>query len=510
MSRAVLPAWSRSLRFRLTAWHVGVLALLLIAAAVLGYRLLRYALLEETDAFLRFAAQHLVVAADAGQDGEPDLEDMRQAVAAQETAPPRGSLYAPNRGLLLFDVVFLRYVIEPGTQNPTRQILASPDLNRQPDLIPSLDALLTVSRGTFSYAGPDEERTLRVYTVPMRFHGGIGYVQAAVPWDHNEDVLERLALLLVVLVPAITLVVAFGTWMLVGRTLQTIRRITSEAERLDATDVPEALLPGATETDSEIGELVTTLNRMTTRLHQSFGVQRRFAQAQQQFAADASHELRTPLTILRGEMELALSRPRSSDSYRATLHSALEETARLSRIVEGLGLLARQDATGMDTAKDWDTLDLSELARSVCEDVERRAAEKQVALDASFPTSLSVQGNADQLYLVLLNLVDNAVKFTESSGSVLIATKQDIGADGKPIASITVTDSGIGIAPEDIEHVFERFWRADRSRSTPGTGLGLAIAQQLAETHGGTLTVSSEPGKGSTFHLTLPALSINP
>ena len=171
------------------------------------------------------------------------------------------------------------------------------------------------------------------------------------PWDHNADILERLGGLLALGVLLVLLLAALGGWALVGRTLQPIRRIVTEAERLDAAALPDALLPEAAETDSEIGQLVATLNRMTTRLRQAFDAQRRFAEAQQRFAADASHELRTPLTILRGEMELALTRPRPPAFYQATLSSAMEEIARMGRIVEGLGFLARRDAGEMQASR---------------------------------------------------------------------------------------------------------------------------------------------------------------
>ena len=241
-----------------------------------------------------------------------------------------------------------------------------------------------------------------------------GVVQVAVPWDHNADILERLGGLLMLGVPLVLGLAALGGWMLIGRTLQPISRIVTEAERLDAAALPDALLPQAAETDSEIGHLVATLNRMTTRLRRAFDAQRRFAEAQQRFAADASHELRTPLTILRGEMELALSRPRAPQQYQETLQSAMQEVARMSRIVEGLGFLARRDAGQMQS-------NVSRAARgSLCPlppcrgRVRPQARDREVDLSCELEGSApaAVPGDADQIQQLLRNLMDNALKYT--------------------------------------------------------------------------------------------------
>ena len=488
-----------SLRLRLTLWYTGVLAVILAGAALLVYAGAHHALGVETDGFLASEA-HRIAAVAAGRPGDPaDAGDIAEAVTASSTAPgPADSGH--NSGLLFFDNVYVRLA----QSSPTGAPVLSPSLTRQPALVASLDSLLRPplpAAGQYAFAGPDEERLMRVYTLPLRAGSTDRLLQVAVPWDHNADILERLGRLLLLGVPLVLLLAALGGWTLVGRTLQPISRIVAEAERLDAAALPEALLPQAAETDSEIGHLVGTLNRMTTRLRRAFDAQHQFADAQQRFAADASHELRTPLTILRGEIELALSRPRAPEQYQQTLQSAMHEVARMTRIVEGLSFLARRDAGQLQATPIRADIDLAALSTQVVDEFAAQAERRRVSLrcDPKRPAPLVVRADPDQLQQLLRNLIDNALKYTPTGGQVTVAVAVDSSA-----AFLSVRDTGIGIAESDMPRVFDRFWRADQSRATGGSGLGLAICAEIAAAHGGTLRVTSEPGQGSTFLLRLP------
>ena len=490
--------WSRSLRLRLTLWYTVILAVILAGAALLVYLGARQALRVETDDFLASEAHRILAVAAGTPDDPADPGDLAEAVTASAGAGRTSSRLGSE--LLFYDVVYARVV-----KNTRGDALAtSPDLIRQPALVAALNSLLRVSlprSGQYAFGGPDEERTLRVYSVPLRAGRSRDIVQVAVPWDHNADILERLGGLLLVGVPLVLLLAALGGWTLIGRTLQPISRIVTEAERLDATALPDALLPQAAETDSEIGQLVATLNRMTTRLRRAFETQRRFADAQQRFAADASHELRTPLTILRGEMELALSRPRAPEQYQATLRSAMQEVARMTRIVEGLGFLARRDAGQMQAMPVREDVDLAALSRRVVDEFTPQARDRRIALRCprEHTASAVVRGDADQLQQLLRNLIDNALKYTPPGGQVSVAVAL-AGEEG----TLTVEDTGVGIAEADLPHVFDRFWRADKSRTGEGSGLGLAICAEIAAAHCGTLRVTSEVGQGSCFRLHLP------
>ena len=503
-----LRRWRPTLRLRLTVWFSGVLALILAGVSFAVFAGVQHILLTETDEFLESEAQTLAAPLPRASRVGADLGMIRAAMTALETGPGRRV-----RGPAVFDVVYARLVLpESGTA-----LAVSPDLARRPALAARLDSQLWPPpgrNGRYAFVGPDMDGALRVLSLPVRVPGQTACLQVAVPWVHNDDLLDRLCLLLALAIPLVLTLTTLGGWLLVQRALQPISRIVTEAERLDVADLPEALLPEPTETDSEIGLLVSTLNRMTTRLHDAFESQRRFAdaqrriaEAQQRFAADASHELRTPLTILRGEMELSLSRTRTPHEYRETLTIAMQEIARMSRIVEGLGFLARQEAGWMEAPPLIEEFDLKEIGQAVVAEFRRPAVAKGLALvfsadlrpDPDESATVLVAGNADHILQLVRNLVDNAVKYTPVGGEVTVSC---FSADGN--ACLRVSDTGIGIAPEDHGRVFDRFWRADPARSGEGSGLGLAICADIARAYGGSLEVQSALGHGSQFLLRLP------
>ena len=480
--------WLRSLRFRLTLWFSGVLALILVGASFVVFAGAQHTLQAETDGFLESEAHRIAAAITEAPGFAPDPDDVR---AAMNTLGPRQG--GARRATLGFDVVYARLVIRQGGAVPA----ISPDLARRPALASLMDPLLGLppaQGGSFTFVGPDMDGALRVLTLPVTFDGQAASLQVAVPWVHNDDLLDRLCVLLALGVPAVLTLTTLGGWVLVRRTLWPISRIVIEAERLDAAALPRALLPEATETDSEIGLLVLTLNRMTTCLHEAF-------EAQQRFVADASHELRTPLAILRGEMELALSRPRVPEEYQGTIGSAIEEIARMSRIVEGLSFLAWQDAGQLETHPPMAAVDLAEIARVIVMEFQptRRPKGRHADLHPPAEENCVIAGNADQLQQLAMNLVDNALKHTPPGGDITITCTA---ADGD--VQLGVLDTGIGVRREDLPRVFDRFWRADPSRTGEGSGLGLAICREIAAAHGGTIRVESEPGQGSQFYLHLP------
>jgi signal transduction histidine kinase len=498
-NRLSRPAWTRSLRFHLTLWYTGVLALLLTTAGVLFYEGTQQALRAEADGFLASEA-HRIVSIDSGSPengiGPNDLAQDFSGGRSNSKGERAG--HAGGSRLLLFDTVYARLV--SGSGSP---VIQSADLKAHAALTASLDPLLRQplpAGGRFAFAGPDEEGMMRVLTIPVHVGSDPGLLQVAVPWDHNADILEYLGKLLTLGLLVVLSCAAAGGWALVGRTLRPIGRIVAEADRLDAHALPESLVPRAGESDGEIGLLVATLNGMTMRLRRAFEAQRRYAEAQQRFAADASHELRTPLTVLRGEMDLALGRPREASVYRETLSSAVEEVARMSRIVEGLSYLARQDAGHMEPQR-WESVELTPLCRAVVDEARSIAVERRIALSCEGGEPLTMSGDGDQLHQLLRNLVENALKYTPSGGRVQVETR----AAANGAAMVIVSDSGLGIAAEDIPHIFERFWRADRSRAGEGSGLGLSICQGIAEAHRATLTAESRLGAGSVFTLLLPS-----
>ncbi len=281
-----------------------------------------------------------------------------------------------------------------------------------------------------------------------------------------------------------------GGWWLSTGALRPIREITSTAERISSVNLTERIK--ADELDTELAQLSEVLNGMLDRLEEAF-------RRQTQFTADASHELRTPLAVILSHVELALARPRSPDEYRESLQTCGQAARRLVSLVEDLLMLARVDAGGLELHRQ--PTDLRKLAEETRAWLAPQAAEREVCLVLE-GDSAPVLADPDRLAQVLRNLLENAILYHRPGGQVTIAT----GREGAT-ALATVSDNGPGIAPEDLARLFDRFYRADRSRTrvSGGSGLGLAIARGIVEAHGGRLTVRSQPGQGSEFRLELPA-----
>jgi signal transduction histidine kinase len=231
---------------------------------------------------------------------------------------------------------------------------------------------------------------------------------------------------------------------------------------------------------------------MIHRLHQSFAQVR-------QFSADASHELRTPLTIIRGEIELALRSPKTPEEYRSVLESTLEEIMRLTSIIDNLLMLAKADQGTYHA--NFSEVDLKALVDELYEDSEVLAESKNIHVELRAGEPITIVGDRLRLRQLMLNLIDNAIKYTPDGGTVKLSLEGHNGS-----AVFAVQDTGIGIPLEEQEKIFNRFYRVDkaRSRELGGTGLGLSIARWIAELHRGTIGVQSEPNKGSTFTVTLP------
>ncbi len=480
------PRWTRSLRFQLTSAFLAAVALVLLLAGALGYGLVRASLVRETDRALADAASQIgrglggdhAEGKDRGEAGDAEAPpDPVALVAGAHLAPA----VLPGVGA---DALLLRLA----RRDTGRTLALSPGTAARPDLRAVLLRLPACAHRPW-FAGDGDDDRLRALCVPVP--GTPDVLLAAVAWDPAEDLLARLLLGLSGAALLFLLLSGVGSWLLVGRALRPMGRIVAEAEGLTADRLAPGPFSPRAPSDSEIGHLVQALNRMLTRLSDAFSAQRRFAE-------DASHELKTPLTILRGELELALSRPRPAADYEKALRSGLEETLRLSRIVEGLALLARGDAAA--PTPDFAVVPLGALAQEVAASFMAQAEEAGLRLTCRAEAGPGVMGDPDALRRLLQNLVGNALAYTPRGGAVSVSVARD-GAQ----AVLEVADTGIGIAPDDLPRLFDRFFRADRARANPGgSGLGLAIAQSIARAHGGRVLVESIPNQGSRFTVTLP------
>jgi two-component system OmpR family sensor kinase len=463
----------RTIRVRLTLWYMLLLGLILVFFSGVLYLMLARALYQQVDGGLRLAAEQTVAAINQ-ENGQLNLQQ-----SGGEGEGPTLS----ERDLLVRIVDLGGRIVD--SSGPFRDLP-----------VPAI-ALTTARQGQSRFvtvSTRSDPTPVRLYSVPYQENGQVSAViQVGQSLESVQDTLRQLLLILAFAVPVTLVVASLGGLFLADRALSPIDRITRTAQRISAEDLSQRL--GLTLPDDEVGRLARTFDAMLARLDDAFRRQR-------QFTADASHELRTPLTVMKGDIGVALNRPRPTGEYRRVLAELEEEVDRLTRLVEDLLLLARAD-TGRPLLQP-ESLDLASLLRAVADQVRPLAEARELTLHLQVPDSLPLNGDPDKLIRLFLNLLDNAVKYTPAGGQVTLRAT----ADGRrpPAVSVQVTDTGPGIPRDQLEHIFERFYRADesRSRAAGGSGLGLAIARWIAEAHGGRIEVHSEPGHGSTFSVWLP------
>jgi heavy metal sensor kinase len=459
---------TRSLRFRLLMWHAGLLSAVFILFSVATCQLLRHYLEHSlAESLLRRADQISVsLLANADKTGERYVVDEIKARYAPENYDryiriSRGDgsiLYASGR-TAGFDPAGLP--AENQQSNSTRITLLS-DHNR----------LLV---------------TLKVYQSPS---GQKYLIETGAPVEPIQRTLGRLIIILLLGVPLVALVAVGGGYYLVGRALAPVVEIARSAEQITQHNLEDRL--PITQTGDELEQLSLALNRMIARLSQAFEHDRRFL-------ADASHELRTPLAALRGEMESLVEQARGLPELRDRAGSALEEVDRLAKIVDALFAISRLDAG--EAQQEWAGFDLALLGASTAEQMSLLAEDKGISMACHVQESVSVKGDRARIKQVVVNLLDNAIKYTPSGGSINLEVRS---CDGKAV--IEVADTGIGIPAGEMSHIFERFFRVDkaRSRDIEGAGLGLAIVKSICTAHGGQVNVESIEGRGSRFKVELP------
>ncbi|MCL4539113.1 MAG: ATP-binding protein [Bacteroidetes bacterium] len=315
-------------------------------------------------------------------------------------------------------------------------------------------------------------------------------IRVAYPEEEINEVLRNLFSIFLFLIPIVLLISVTGGYFLAKQSLRPVDEITQTTREITATNLKQRMR--VKNPKDEIGRLTETLNDMISRLETSF-------EQVGQFSMDASHELRTPLTIMRGEIELALQEKRTTESYRETLASLLDEVIRMSSIVEGLILLSKADSGIAKLDRKQMRLDL--LVSEIKEDAEVLAEQKKIRVSVSKLDESTVVGDPIRLRQLMLNLVDNAIKYTPEGGKVILSLARRNGD-----VWFSVEDSGIGIPEKDLKRIFDRFYRVDKSRSRlpDGLGLGLSISKWVAEAHGGRIYAESKVGSGTKFTVVLP------
>ncbi len=457
-----------SIRLRLTLLYSGILALTLIVLSLVLYVTMSRITLDTVQKTLADSAQSVVYARPFSFDRSPG-DDRRHFAAPMtyfQVRAPDGSILNRSANLGSFDLPL------------------------------SAEGLTAVQHGAaWTEIAPADEDRLLVYSKPLVNDGQLmGIVQLArslADYDQSLDTLRNM----LIAGSLVAIVLAFGAgWVIAGAALRPIHRITDTAQAIGTHRDFERRVNYTGPAD-EVGQLATTFNAMLDELHDSYRQTEQALQAQRRLVTDASHELRTPLTTIRGNLGLLQRQPPIDEEDKtAVLTDMVDETNRLIRLTNDLLVLARSDA-GRPLRRE--PIELQPLIDDLCRQANLLGTDRTIVCENELAATLLC--DRDAVKQVLLILVDNALKFTPAGGTIIIGT-----APADRSVAIRVADTGSGIEPQALPHIFERFYRADTARTGEGAGLGLAIAKELVEAQQGHIAVESSVDKGSTFTVTLP------
>ena len=386
----------------------------------------------------------------------------------------------------------LQRAVESSEEQSLRQTAGAVEQFAIPPRIPRIET--SEEFATFENDMGEEVRALRRRIVLAT--GQAVDVVVAPPGDVAARTLSSFLIISLILIPLTAALAALGAGALLERLLAPLRRLVEETRAIGIAGlsrrVPEPERP------SDLQDLAQSFNDMLMRLE-------RAVDALRHFTADASHELRTPLTSIQGNVQVALSRPRSAEELKETLADVMEETEWMLHLVDGLLTLARGEEG--PTALKREIVEVGQLLEDGAEMGRLLALEKPIDIELDIESPLYMDGSGGQLRQVFVNLISNAVKFTWE-GKVQIEAHRVPAGPKEGWIDIRIRDTGVGISDEEQPRVFDRFYRGDRARAREGgTGLGLAIAKLLVQQHGGSIELQSEPGVGSEFRVMLPSRS---
>ncbi len=354
-------------------------------------------------------------------------------------------------------------------------------------------SLLEVGKGRTVYEAVQRPNgtPIRRILLPIKVDGHVRYIlQTEQSLEFVKKTLRMLLLMLVGVSASVLILAWLGSRWLAQHALSPVELLSTTASQISGQTLGTRL--SMTAPYEEFQRLADSFNRMLDRLEKSFDAQRRFV-------ADAAHELKTPLTAMKGNLEVILQRARSAEEYREAIIATLESVDRLTTLTKSLLALAK--FSGDHSPLHLEPISLQSLIQEVVSDLSIMAADQNIVLHTECePVPLGL-GDRIQLKQTLINVLDNAFRHTPAGGTITIRLKEDNG-----LAALSVEDTGSGIAPQHLPHVFDRFYRADeaRDRSSGGTGLGLAIVKEIIEAHDGQVRVDSEVGKGTTLTIRLP------
>ncbi|HAE59988.1 MAG TPA: two-component sensor histidine kinase [Anaerolineae bacterium] len=451
-----------SLRARLTLLYSTLLGGILLLFGMLVYLTVSAVLFEQVDNTLRINALQLTNS--LGAETSDDISTINMP-SLQLSTRVSAQIWGRDRSLMW-------------SSNDIRQLL-------QPLDPPSLGVNTPIFRNIYDARG----NHLRVLSAPYKLGARPqGVIQAAVNLELVDTIRNSLLYALLLLALIAMPLAALASWLSLGQALKPLETATEIAEQITRADDLSRRIPYEGPADDEIGTLTGAINRSLEQLETLFT-------SQQRFLADVSHELRTPLTVIKGNADLI----RKFGADDESIDSIKDEADRLTRMVGDLLLLAQAESGKLTLS--LNPVELDALLLEVFQEMHVLAGGKVVLKLKEIDEAL-VSGDRDRLKQVLLNLVSNAIQYTPQGGEVIVGLAR---SDGQ--VSITVRDSGPGIPTEDLPHIFERFYRGEKSRTrskASGFGLGLSIAYWIVEHHGGKIFVVSQAGSGTTFTVSLP------
>jgi two-component system OmpR family sensor kinase len=451
-----------SLKTRIAVWYISLSTLVLVGLGVALYLIISHSMMNDRRALIAQDLEKLPhVAQRYGNRGVDRLLD-----EAQEEIP----LKPADEFVQIFRL--------DGVSVASSANLRGRSLPFRPEL-----ASATSPFATISTSGDGSPALLGVSRIDI--NNAPYFAAIAVSLESVRSIQRRLLITLVVSIPIAILLSLLGGAVLARQAIEPLDRMTNTAQQISAEHLNERIQ--LQHPDIELKRLAISFNEMLDRLDQSFKQIR-------QFTADASHELRTPVTILMGETDLALNGLLDYEECRAALSSRREELQRMSRIIDDLLTLSQFDHSQQTLHRK--PVDFSDLVIEVCEQQRNQAKSKGVEFELTKTVPAMMDGDSSRLRQMVRNLLDNAIKYTPGGGKVSIELEQSNGN-----FEFRVSDNGIGIPPDDLPRIFDRFYRADkaRTRAEGGTGLGLSIVKEIAEAHGGRVEVRSQMGTGTVL-----------
>jgi heavy metal sensor kinase len=459
----------RSFRFRLTVWYLALFSLLFVVFSVFLYGLLYKDLRTRLDQSLTSEANTTSALF------EDELVEEKGIVRMAATEAVAGLRLRGSR-VGIVEGSELLASSGPVSQTESGAVVAQAARNASPDLVLALPRL--------------GQNGARAATHRLTAVGRSFLIFSIAPLDSIAADLGVVRRVILLALPLLLGLAGIGGYLLTTHSLAPLNWMAEQAREITGSNLNRRLEIG--HAAEELAVLAASFNELLARLDQSFEAMRRFV-------ADASHELRTPIAVIRGEADVALSHERGAGEYQESLAIVLDESRRLSRLVDDLLNLARADAGRVRL--EVQEFYFNELLVECCRSMQTLASASDIALECRSAGDVQFRGDEALLRRLVINLLDNAIRYTPPGGKVSVELEADAAG-----ARIRISDTGAGIPPEAAPHVFERFYRADkaRSRQDGGFGLGLAIVKWIAEAHNGSVELARNSGPGTTFTVTLP------